>query len=545
MTQICKTLKMVLMLYLVSCGNGQGLHTRMLTAGTVLERAGGVYTEQVSRTFQIMIPIIPKAGITPSACGASVIDAFLSDVRQTLSPFSQINNLRNELMGPKEGTRIAGVIVGVAAMGVATGAAITAGVALDTAYKNKRDIQQLRTAMSETLNAVENLKDATKGLTIIVNDLAKRINEEIIPAIDNLTCEVSKANMRSALASLFNRWLITYSPILESPLEPHSSALLASSALRDGLEAGLKIESTNDDLMRSAMEGLISIQLMEYDPETLTVLLLVSIKAVNAIPGALVYRTTSLMFPIGSPPEQARVSLPRYVIRSNSAWYSPGSECTPRYNGLGCEGSPLSPFNEKLDQCLNGALDTCVWEKPSSGSSFVLLSEGILADCTTLSCICEDGTAQRGLVYLSADCGLVTINGDRYRITPEDLGYFVSNKTVVFPHVPAANISFIDVSAMDSIKDSLSKSEEALKRAQEALRGVSDGKGSSVETMVALGCGITGMLVLLLVALGAWLWNKAQGKMPAVPFKRNKAADAAYDNPIHHVSSVDIRELDM
>jgi len=62
---------------------------------------------------------------------------------------------------------------------------------------------------------------------------------------------------------------------------------------------------------------------------------------------------------------------------------------------------------------------------------------------------------------------------------------------------------------------------------------------------VALGCGITGMLVLLLVALGAWLWNKAQGKMPAVPFKRNKAADAAYDNPIHHVSSVDIRELDM
>ncbi|AVM87376.1 fusion protein [Wenling tonguesole paramyxovirus] len=533
--------QLFLLYVLLGCTGATRLITTLMKAGTILDQIGPISVERPDVSFQLLVPIIPRNGFKPTACGGDILMKFMQDVRSTLLPLEQINALKKDLMTSRD-QKFVGAIIGTAAMGVAVGASVTAGLALDHAYKNRRDIDQLHNAMSNSFDALEQLQDATKGLAVIIKDITNTINRDIIPAINTVNCELSKVALRGQLAAIFQKWLTIYSPILEAPLTSHKSALLTGTLLLDAINAGLSLQTTTDQMMTYAMNGMISVQLMEYNATTASVLLLVSVNARSETPGYKAYRTHSIMIAVGNPARYSVISLPSHMATNGINWYSVSDTCTQKSTGLVCTGSALSPFNEDLDKCVQGDTNRCMWTSSQGGSSFILLKSGILADCNTLICTCNS-IAISGLRYISTDCPTPMISGTQYKIQATDLGYFVSNTSISYDPVPPVNISFIDVTSMQSIQKALNRSDRALQMARDALSRVSNGSGMSIETMVAIACGVTGVLVLLIIGLIGLIYAACKRDGTIMERFKHPKADAAYDNPMGPTRTINISDL--
>lgn len=204
-------------------------------------------------TNQLMvIRLYPNMTFLHNCSGLEDIKAeYQTMIARILTPINaSLTIMRNAITERVTGTRFWGAVIGGVALGVATSAQITAGVALHQSIRNSADIAQLKDAALRTNAAVEKLIISGQKTAIAISALQDQINSQIIPTINELGCEVAKNTIRLKLNQYFSIITLIFGPNLRDPVSQSISIQTLSQAFNGDFESLTKqLGYTSEDLL--------------------------------------------------------------------------------------------------------------------------------------------------------------------------------------------------------------------------------------------------------------------------------------------------------
>nr|CDN30028.1 fusion protein [Avian metapneumovirus type C] len=107
------------------------------------------------------------------------------------------------IMSPRK----ARFVLGAIALGVATAAAVTAGVAIAKTIRLEGEVAAIKGALRKTNEAVSTLGNGVRVLATAVNDLKDFISKKLTPAINKNKCDISDLKMAVSFGQYNRRFL--------------------------------------------------------------------------------------------------------------------------------------------------------------------------------------------------------------------------------------------------------------------------------------------------------------------------------------------------
>nr|UWK23247.1 fusion glycoprotein [Avian metapneumovirus]UYX79528.1 fusion glycoprotein [Avian metapneumovirus] len=98
-------------------------------------------------------------------------------------------------------------VLGAIALGVATAAAVTAGVALAKTIRLEGEVKAIKNALRNTNEAVSTLGNGVRVLATAVNDLKEFISKKLTPAINRNKCNIADIKMAISFGQNNRRFL--------------------------------------------------------------------------------------------------------------------------------------------------------------------------------------------------------------------------------------------------------------------------------------------------------------------------------------------------
>nr|QBK51044.1 fusion glycoprotein [Avian metapneumovirus] len=98
-------------------------------------------------------------------------------------------------------------VLGAIALGVATAAAVTAGVALAKTIRLEGEVAAIRNSLKKTNEAVSTLSNGVRVLATAVNDLKEFISKKLTPAINKNKCDITDIKMAISFGQNNRRFL--------------------------------------------------------------------------------------------------------------------------------------------------------------------------------------------------------------------------------------------------------------------------------------------------------------------------------------------------
>ncbi|CDN30037.1 fusion protein [Avian metapneumovirus type D] len=98
-------------------------------------------------------------------------------------------------------------VLGAIALGVATAAAVTAGVALAKTIRLEGEVRAIKSALRNTNEAVSTLGNGVRVLATAVNELKEFISQKLTPAINNNKCNIADIKMAISFGQNNRRFL--------------------------------------------------------------------------------------------------------------------------------------------------------------------------------------------------------------------------------------------------------------------------------------------------------------------------------------------------
>nr|P24614.1 RecName: Full=Fusion glycoprotein F0; Contains: RecName: Full=Fusion glycoprotein F2; Contains: RecName: Full=Fusion glycoprotein F1; Flags: Precursor [Turkey rhinotracheitis virus]BAA00726.1 fusion protein prepropolypeptide [Turkey rhinotracheitis virus] len=98
-------------------------------------------------------------------------------------------------------------VLGAIALGVATAAAVTAGVALAKTIRLEGEVKAIKNALRNTNEAVSTLGNGVRVLATAVNDLKEFISKKLTPAINQNKCNIADIKMAISFGQNNRRFL--------------------------------------------------------------------------------------------------------------------------------------------------------------------------------------------------------------------------------------------------------------------------------------------------------------------------------------------------
>nr|WNO15246.1 fusion protein [Bat paramyxovirus] len=529
---ICKMIYLCLILAvstLITHTNGQFAFTELSKIGIIRGRNYQLKIVGTPTTQIMVIKLIPNVlNLTQCNKRDTVLDDYKSLLTRVLKPINDsIEIMKSNIHSRASGVRFWGAVVGGVALGVATSAQITAGVALHNSIQNANAIEQLKDSIKNTNQAVTHLADASRRTVLAISALQDQINNNIVPTINQLGCDVALNTLRLSLNRYFSEISLIFGPNLRDPASQTLSIQAVSQSFNGDFESMLNTLNIRKDdfldlLQSDSIRGrIIGVNMAEYWIE-----LQIEYPDLITIQNAVVQE-----FNIISHNQKGTEWLslfPRAILkRGNFLSNIDLNECSRTDISYICREDTSSPISPSIFNCATGKLSECSRSLVVNSyvPRFALLDGVVFANCVPITCICtkqgqhliQDSRASN--VMISADyCDEVQIDGIIITVGPRKM-----NRTMYAQDIyegPPVSTNPIDISnQLGQIEESISKADEYIKRSNDILSRINP---SIVNTGT--------MTFLIIISVVIIIWSVASLIWLITITKKQSDLDHVYNN---------------
>nr|UED37249.1 fusion protein [Paramyxoviridae sp.] len=412
-------------------------------------------------------------------CFQSQVENYKSMLLKVLKPVNEsIKLTRSYITERTTGVRFWGAIVGGVALGVATAAQITAGIALHNSIQNAAAIHQLKESLINTNKAIEKLQTAAHQTVIAVSALQTQINTHIIPALNNLGCETAANALGLRLSQYFSIISLIFGPNLRNPSMETISIQTLSQAFNDDFESLLSgLGYTKSDFLDILESNSIKGRIIEMDLDYYFMILQIEYPEMITIKDAMVQDFNLISY--NDRGTEWMAIFPRsLLIRGSFISNIDITRCTQTSKSYICNEDTSSPISPQIYHCSLGQISECARSRVvNSHVSRYALSNGVIfANCIPITCLCKttsqsiiQDVTSTNVMMTSEQCNEVEVDGIYFTVGPRFLnrtmfsGEVKLGSPVVTDPIDISN-QLADVqSSINQSKDYLAKSNEILK----------------------------------------------------------------------------------
>ncbi|QWQ56141.1 putative fusion protein [Porcine morbillivirus] len=485
-----------------------------------LSKIGVLSTE--SMTYKIMAPgasqylvikLMPNVTGLDN-CTSSEVAEYESLLVNILGPINKALQVMTTSMRPAQTTygsrrqkRFAGVVLAGAALGVATAAQITAGVALHQSNMNAQAIRDLKNSLEKSNQAIEEIRQATQEVVVAVQGVQDYINHELIPTISQMSCEIIGQKLGLKLLRYYTELLSIFGPSLRDPLSAEITIQALTYALGGDIYKVIeKLGYSGHDLAAVLESGGIKTRVVHADVQSKFIILSISYPTLSEVKGVVVHKLDVVSYNIGS--QEWYTAVPKFVATNGYLISNFDESGCALVTGVSiCSQNALYPMSSVMQQCMRGETGSCARTLVSGtiGNRFILSKGNIVANCASIMCKCTtSGTIinqdpDKLLTFIATDlCPLVEIEGITIQVgTREYPDTVYEHRINLGPVIP---LEKLDVGT--NLGNAISKLEDAkdlLDASNQILDLIQDSRMSIGKYIIwaAVGFSIFGGLLLL------------------------------------------------
>ncbi|UBB42356.1 fusion protein [Longquan Leopoldamys edwardsi respirovirus 1] len=514
--QCISALLTIVLIKLVSC---QIPRDKLSNIGVIVDEGKSLKIAGSHESRYIVLSLVPGVDLE-NGCGTVQVIQYKSLLNRLLIPLRDALDLQEALITVTNDTmtgagvpqaRFFGAVIGTIALGVATSAQITAGIALAEAREAKRDIALIKESMTKTHKSIELLQNAVGEQILALKTLQDFVNDEIKPAISELGCETAALRLGIKLTQHYSELLTAFGSnfgtIGEKSLTLQALSSLYSANITE-IMTTVRTGQSNiyDVIYTEQIKGTV----IDVDLERYMVTLSVKIPILSEVPGVLIHKASSISYNIDG--EEWYVTVPNHILsRASFLGGANIADCVESRLTYICPRDPAQLIPESQQKCILGDTTRCPVTRvvDSLIPKFAFVNGGVVANCIASSCTC--GTSRRpvsqdrskGVMFLTHDnCGLIGVNGIELYANRkgDDATWGIQNLTVG----PAIAIRPVDISlnlaaATDFLQDSRAELERARKILSEVGRWYNS--GATLITIIIVVIVILAVIVVIVIVL--------------------------------------------
>ncbi|UQM99626.1 fusion protein [meleucus virus] len=442
-----------------------------------------------------------------SKCTMGTMEEYKGVIASLLEPVNATIVLTTTSVTEYSGNKkFFGAVIAGAALGVATAAQVTAGVALYEARQNAAQIQAIKDSLTETHRAIETIQTAQKNTVVAIQGIQDQINSQILPRVDELGCEVAEQQLRLLLLQYYTDILTTFGPVLQDPVASKITVQALARAAGGNLTGLVRtLGYDNKDLKYLLKIDGITGNIIDADPQLGTIILQIRYPTIVKIPGAIVTELTSIAY--HSSGSNWQTIVPHYIIQRGYTLANIRMEqCSKGDDFVLCENDQTFPMSQASQDCLRGQLEFCsrVMVVDKEAPRFALISGNLVANCLSMTCKCEspemtvNQEPNEPLVVLGGDtCKTYFIDTIRIQLGKQQLANITLDSSVKLG--PIIVLDPIDVSNQISLVESnIQQSEFHL---QESIKRLGTPERQQAYNGVAVGAAIISIVSLILTLI--------------------------------------------
>ncbi|UQM99527.1 fusion protein [denwin virus] len=431
-------------------------------------------------TKLMVVKLIPNIDVVEN-CSATQLANYKKLVTNVLTPVKlSLDNMLKNVQDQNNRVRLFGAIMAGAALGVATAATVTAGIALHRSNENAKNIAKLKNAIQNTNLAITKLQMAGQQTLAVIDNIRGEINNQIIPVLNQLSCETVGLNVGIKLTQYYSEVLTAFGPAIQDPVNSKITIQAISKAFNNNFDELLKVMGyTSQDLYEILHGDLITGNVISADPEAGYIALEIEFPNLSTVPNAYVQELMPISFNVDG--DEWVTLVPRYVlIRTTFLSNIDISLCSIMETSIVCNNDYALPMSSELINCLQGDTGVCAREKVISSyvPKFALSGGVVYANCLSTVCRCMDnGTPiSQGIRHTVAlldnkKCSVYQV-GDILISVGKYLGHLDYNTEDIVLGPPIV-IDKIDIgNQLAGINSSLQQAENYIDKSNEILKSI-------------------------------------------------------------------------
>lgn len=461
-------------------------------------------------TNQVMVlKLVPNISNITS-CAQSALDEYKKLLERIIVPINSSLALMKSYIYPRlTGVRFWGAVIGGVALGVATSAQITAGIALHNSIQNANAINQLKDTIMNSNKAIEVLQKGTKQAGIAINALQEQINSNIIPSVTQLGCDVAKNSLKLQLNQYFSEISLVFGPNLRDPASETISVQVLSRAFNGDFETALRtLGYSNEDLLDILQSDSIRGRIIDVSLTGYYIVIQIEYPDMIEIKGAVVQDFNKITF--NEAGEEWIALFPStLLVRGNLISNIDVSSCTRTDRSYICMYDTSAPISQTLFDCAQGNLNSCTKTRVVNAYAprFALSQGVVFANCATAPCLCvstnqhiiQDRSVSSTMISKEI-CEEVEVDGIYVLVGPKRLEreYYSSNIVTGTQVV----VDKVDVGTqLSQLTETVDKSKEYLDKSNEILSKINPNIVNTSAATYLIVISVVGLVWLLAITL--------------------------------------------
>ncbi|QZU27225.1 fusion protein [Boe paramyxovirus] len=389
-----KQIYMIILLVLLdqtTTSNSQLALSELSKIGIIKARSLKLKVKGQPSIQHMVIKLIPNLD-NITTCTYTSLNSYKQLLLKILNPIrNSLDLVQNSISERRSGVRFWGAVIGGVALGVATSAQITAGIALHKANENAKAIMSMKDAIKKSNQAVQKLQNAVGNTVLAVSALQDQINSQIVPFINQLSCELINNKLALSLNQYFSEISLIFGPNLREPALSTMSIQAISRAFNGDFESLLTNLGYNSDDFLDILESKSIIgRIIEVDLQEYLIIIQIEYPMITPVPEAFVQKFNLISFNVGGT-EWLSVFPRNILIRGTLISNIDLTDCTETTNSAICSSDTSSPLSAELYNCAKGNITLCARTRVvNSQVPRYALSDGVIfANCLPTPCQCK------------------------------------------------------------------------------------------------------------------------------------------------------------
>lgn len=467
-------------------------------------------------SYQYMvIKLIPNVNGLNN-CTNGTVESYKKMLTRLLNPIDvalkKMKNAVSDKAPEKLGNvKFWGAVIGGVALGVATSAQITAGVALHNSIQNANAILTLKDSIRQSNKAIQELQTAMSTTVVVLNALQDQINNQLVPAINSLGCQVVANTLGLKLNQYFSEISLVFGPNLRDPTSETLSIQALSRAFNGDFDSMLsRLKYDDSDFLDLLESDSIRGRIIDVSLEDYLITIQIEYPALLTIKDATI-QTFNLISYNTRGTEWISIFPKQLLVRGTYISNIDISQCVLAATSIICKSDTSTPISSATWACATGNVTSCARTRVVNAHvpRFALSGGVIFANCAPVVCKCQDPLYS---INQEPKVTNVMVDVDACKEMYLDGLYITLGKSQLPRAMYAEDVSLggpISVDPIDlgneinSINSAINRSEEHLDHANELLDQVNP-KIVNAKTFGVM-LGLLLLLILWCVVTLVWL----------------------------------------
>lgn len=379
-------------LWLITISTGSLPFEKLEQVGIIRGNSWNYKIINSGNTLLLTVGLVPNITAINN-CGAEQITKYKNSLQELLDPVNKTLEFMLQNIGSgSTNLRFVGAVIGGIALGIATAAQITGGIALYNTRVNAEQISNIKDALSSTNQAVLELKKAGQQTVTVISALQEEINDKIIPQIDKISCDVMGLKLGLILNQYLSKMIVFIGDNLKDPIGSPLSIQAISQIFGGDYKSMLKETSLNpSDFLDLLESDSITGRIIYVDLENYFFVVRVSIPVLNVVEGSVVQQFNIITYQESF--KEWRAVIPSNIlIRSNYISGLDLSLCKLTTNSVICPYDYSYPLTYDMIRCLTQNTSYCGKELITSSyvPRYALYNGVLFANCLSVTCTCAE-----------------------------------------------------------------------------------------------------------------------------------------------------------